>query len=64
MNDVFIYWDNSNIYHEAQRLADEREGTPGARYLVRIHFDNVLGLAQADRTVRRAVAAGSIPPEM
>ena len=32
MNDVFVYWDNSNVYHEAQRLADEREGTPGARY--------------------------------
>ena len=31
---VFVYWDNSNIYHEAQRLADEREGTPGARHLV------------------------------
>ena len=64
MNDVFIHWDNSNIYHEAQRLADEWEGTPGARYLVRIHFDNLLRLAQADRPVRRVVAAGSIPPEM
>ena len=64
MNDVFIHWDNSNIHHEAQRLADEREGTPGARYLVRIHFDNLLRLAQADRPVRRAVAAGSMPPEM
>ena len=61
---VFVYWDNSNIYHEAQRLADEREGTPGARYLVRVHFDNLLRLAHADRPVTRAVAAGSIPPEM
>ena len=64
MNDVFIYWDNSNIYHEAQRLADEQEGTPGARYLVRMHFDNLLRLADADRPIRRAIAAGSIPPEM
>ena len=64
MNDVFVYWDNSNIFHEAQRLADEREGTPGARYLVRVHFDNLLRLAHADRPLRRAVAAGSIPPEM
>ena len=61
---VFVYWDNSNIYHEAQRLADEREGTPGARYLVRVLFDNLLRLAHADRPVTRAVAAGSIPPEM
>ncbi len=64
MNDVFVYWDNSNIYHEAQRLAEEREGTPGARYLVRVDFDNLLRLAHADRPLRRAVAAGSIPPEM
>ncbi|MCY4030340.1 MAG: hypothetical protein OXH75_29015 [Acidobacteria bacterium] len=38
---VFVYWDNSNICPEAQRLADEREGTPGARYLVRVHLDNL-----------------------
>jgi len=25
---VFIYWDNSNIFHEAQRLAEERKVTP------------------------------------
>ena len=64
MDKVFVYWDNSNIYHEAQRLAEEREGAPGARYLVRIHFDNLLRLAHADRPLARAVAAGSIPPEM
>lgn len=64
MDRVFVYWDNSNIFHEAQRLADEREGTPNARHLVRIHFDNVLQLALAERTLAKAVAAGSIPPEM
>ena len=64
MNGVFVYWDNSNIYHEAQRIAEEREGTPGARYLVRIHFDNLLRLAHADRPLAKAVAAGSVPPEM
>lgn len=61
---VFVYWDNSNIYHEAQRLAEEHEGTPGARYLVGVHFDNLLRLAHADRPVTRAAAAASIPPEM
>jgi len=25
---VFIYWDNSNIFHEAQRLAEERKVKP------------------------------------
>ena len=40
MDEVFVYWDNSNIFHEAQRLADEE--VPDARYRVRIHFDNLL----------------------
>ncbi len=64
MGDVFVYWDNSNIFHEAQRIADEKNGTPGARYLVRVHFDNLLKLAHAGRTLKQAFAAGSIPPEM
>ena len=64
MDKVFVYWDNSNIYYEVQRLAGDREGTLGARYLVRIHFDNLLRLAHADRLMAKAVAAGSIPPEM
>ena len=64
MDSVFIYWDNSNISHEAQRLAAEREESPGARYLVRINFDAMLHLARAGREVRHAVAVGSIPPEM
>lgn len=64
MKSAFIYWDNSNIYHEAQRLAEDLDGTPNARYLVRIHFENLLRLAHADRPLGRAVAAGSIPPEM
>ncbi len=64
MDDVFIYWDNSNIFHEAQRLAEEREGTPNARHLVRINFDAMVRLAHADRPVKRAVAVGSVPPEM
>ena len=64
MDDAFIYWDNSNIFHEALRLAEERDGTPDARYLIRIYFERMMDLARADRTVRSAVAAGSVPPEM
>ena len=64
MESVFIYWDNSNIFHEAQRLAEERNGTPGARHLVRINFDAIMQLAHAGREVGNAVAAGSVPPEM
>ena len=64
MDHVFIYWDNSNIFHEAQRFAEERSEGPDARYRVRVHFDNMLRLANADRPIERALAAGSIPPEM
>lgn len=64
MDKVFVYWDNSNIYHEAQRLAEEKQGTPGARWLIRINFEMTLDLAHAGRPVHKAMAAGSIPPEM
>ena len=64
MDSVFIYWDNSNIFLDAQRLAEERNGGPDARYRVRIHFENLLRLAQADRPLQKALAAGSVPPEM
>ena len=30
MDQVFVCWDNSNLIHEAPRLAEEREGTPDA----------------------------------
>ena len=64
MDRVFIYWDNSNIFHEAQRLAEAWCEGSGVRYRVRINFDNALRLASADRPMERAVAAGAIPPEM
>ena len=64
MDGVFIYWDNSNIFHEAQRLAEEGEVGPDARYRVRINFDSMLRLTHADRPMRHAVAAGSVPPAM
>ena len=64
MGRVFIYWDNSSIFHEAQRLAEERSEGPNARYRIRVHFDNMLRLAHADRPIERALAVGSVPPEM
>ena len=66
MDKVFVYWDNSNIFYEARRLAEERNGSdgPNARYRVRVHFENILRLAHADRPLAKAVAAGSVPPEM
>ena len=64
MDKAFIYWDNANIFHEAQRLAEEREDEPDARYRVRMSFENLLRLASAGREIEHAVAAGSVPPEM
>ena len=45
---VFVYWDNSNVFPEARRHAEERESGPDARYRVRVHFENLLRLAHAD----------------
>jgi len=64
VDSVFIYWDNSNIFLEAQRLAEQRQEGPEARWRVHINFENLLRLAHADRKLQRARAAGSIPPEM
>ena len=64
MNKVFIYWDNSNIFHEAQRYAEQKQEGAEARYRVRINFDNLLRLAHAGRPIEKALAVGSIPPEV
>ena len=63
MDRVFIYWDNSNIFISARDAAVEREGSD-ARYRVRIDFRSMLELARAGRSVQRAVAVGSVPPEL
>ena len=63
MDRVFIYWDDSNIFISAREAAAEREG-PDARHRVRIDFRNMLELARAGRSVQRAVAVGSVPPEL
>ena len=63
MEKVFIYWDNSNIFISAQEVATEREGD-AVRYRVRLHFRNMMELAHAGRDIERAIAVGSIPPEL
>ena len=63
MERVFLYWDNSNIFFGARAQAEEVEGKD-ARHRVRVHFKTMLRLAHADRPVERALAAGSVPPEM
>lgn len=63
MNRVFIYWDNSNIFISAKETAVELEGE-AARPRIRIHFRNLLDLARAGRPIHRAIAVGSVPPEL
>ena len=63
MDKVFVYWDDSNIFISAREVAIDREGEV-ARYRIRIHFRNLLRLAHGDREIGRAVAVGSIPPEL
>ena len=63
MEKVFIYWDNSNIFISARGVAVEREGAT-ARHRVRVDFRNLLMLARAGREIERAIAVGSVPPEL
>ena len=63
MDKIFLYWDNSNIFISAQDVAAEREGW-GARSRVRIHFPAIIKLARRQRPIERALAVGSVPPEL
>ena len=63
MGKVFIYWDNSNIFISARGVGVEREGAT-ARHRVRVDFRNLLMLARAGRDIERAIAVGSVPPEL
>ena len=60
---VCVYVD-SNIFIEAKRLAEVRNGSPGARFHVRIDYDKLLCLCKADRPLKAAHACGSVPPEL
>lgn len=59
---IYVFWDNSNIYIPAQDVAAKKDGFQ-TRYSLRIHFENMYRLATANRTVIRAIAVGSVPPE-
>ena len=63
MDEVFVYWDDSNLTHEARRRAEELPDGPDARYRVRVDYDRLLRLAQADRPLVRVAAAGAPHPE-
>jgi uncharacterized LabA/DUF88 family protein len=65
---VHIFWDNSNLFHRAQDTCDNRkDGTglePGRRWDLRLKFPALFDFARAGRTVTKAVAAGSVPPDL
>ena len=60
-NEVFVYWDNSNIFINAGRVAKKREGK-SAKNQVRVQFSNMMELAGAERDIKKAYAVGSTPP--
>ena len=63
MDRVFIYWDNSNIFSIAREVAADNEGEE-ARSRARVHFPNLMELAHGGREIQRAIAVGSVPPEL
>jgi hypothetical protein len=59
---VLLFVDNSNIFISAKNVALTKEGRH-AKDNVRISFENLLKLALAGRTLKKAYVIGSIPPE-
>lgn len=60
---VCLFWDNSNIFHSAQRAAEYKEGT-FARNALRVQFEHLYKVAAGGRQVARAYCVGSVPPEL
>ena len=65
---VHIFWDNSNLFARAQDTCDDQKtGTglePGQRWNARLSFPQLFEFAHGGRTVERAVAVGSVPPDL
>ena len=59
---VLLFVDNSNIFISAKSVAQTKEGRH-AKDNIRISFENLLKLALAGRTLKKAYVIGSIPPE-
>ncbi len=60
---VYVFWDNSNIFISSKYVASRR-GESFAEQSIRIQFEGLFHLAHADRPVAKALAVGSIPPEL
>lgn len=68
MNDTVahIFWDQSNIFHCAQATCDDRGVglEPGHRYDLRLNFQAIYDFASLGRNVEKAIAVGSVPPDL
>jgi len=60
---IYVFWDNSNVFISAKEVAQTRESVFDAKN-IRISFRNLFDLARAGRPTTKAVAGGSVPPEM
>lgn len=63
IDDICIFWDNSNIFVPAQDVAKAQDGAIVYRDL-RIHFANLYELARAGRNVVSGVCVGSAQVDM
>jgi hypothetical protein len=64
---VHIFWDHSNLFARMQDTCDDRKGggeEVGHRLDARLSFPAVFNFARCGRTVERAVAVGSVPPDL
>ena len=64
---VHIFWDHSNAFARMQDTCDDRRGSgiePGHRLDARLSFPRLFEFAAVGRTVEKAVAAGSVPPDL
>jgi uncharacterized LabA/DUF88 family protein len=64
---VHLFWDNSNLFARMQDTCEDRDGNgeePGHRFDARIKFTAMFEFAAFGRKVEKAVAVGSVPPEL
>src|SRR3984957_20751031 len=57
---VFVYVDNSNIFHEGQRFAEKLRNED--RYGFRLHFPSFLSVLVSSEKPKEGVWGGSGPP--
>lgn len=64
---VHLFWDQSNVFARMQDTCDDRQGgglEPGHRLDARISFPQLYEFAVCGREVEKAVAIGSVPPDL